>query len=46
MLAPVAPCFVVNRASFQRLRGEVNDLLDRLERVGAVAPEAAVGGAP
>jgi ATP phosphoribosyltransferase len=38
VLAPVAPCLVVNRASFQRLRGEVNDLLDRLERAGAVAP--------
>jgi ATP phosphoribosyltransferase len=38
ILAPVAPCLVVNRASFQRLRGEVNDLLDRLEMAQAVAP--------
>lgn len=38
VLAPVAPCLVVNRASFQRLRGEVNDLLDRLETAKAVAP--------
>jgi ATP phosphoribosyltransferase len=38
ILAPVAPCLVVNRASFQRLRVEINELIDRLERAEVVGP--------
>lgn len=33
----VAPCVVVNRASYQRHRARVNDLVDRLEAVGVAA---------
>jgi ATP phosphoribosyltransferase len=36
-LAEVAPCLVVNRASFQRHRGRINGWLDRLEAAGAVS---------
>ncbi len=35
-VAEVAPCFVVNRASFQRHRARINDWIDRLERAGEV----------
>jgi ATP phosphoribosyltransferase len=34
VMAPVAPTVIVNRASFQRHRGRVNDLLGRLEAAG------------
>jgi ATP phosphoribosyltransferase len=37
VVAPVAPCLVVNRASFQRHRARLNGWLDRLEAAGAVA---------
>jgi ATP phosphoribosyltransferase len=33
-VAPVAPCVVVNRASFQRHRQAINDLIGRLEAAG------------
>jgi ATP phosphoribosyltransferase len=36
-VAEVAPCLVVNRASFQRHRARINGWLDRMEAVGAVA---------
>jgi len=36
-VAEVAPCLVVNRASFQRHRARINQWLDRLEAVGAVS---------
>ena len=36
-VAEVAPCLVVNRASFQRHRGRINTWLDRMEAAGAVA---------
>jgi ATP phosphoribosyltransferase len=36
-LAEVAPCLVVNRASFQRHRARINAWLDRLEAAGAVS---------
>jgi ATP phosphoribosyltransferase len=36
-LAEVAPCLVVNRASFQRHRARLNDWLDRLDAAGMVA---------
>ena len=36
-LAEVAPCLVVNRASFQRHRARINGWLDRLEAAGAVS---------
>ena len=36
-LAEVAPCLVVNRASFQRHRERINGWLDRLEAAGAVS---------
>jgi ATP phosphoribosyltransferase len=35
-LQEVAPCLVVNRASFQRHRARLNSWLDRLEAAGAV----------
>jgi ATP phosphoribosyltransferase len=34
-IAEVAPCLVVNRASFQEHRSTLNDLMDRLEAAGA-----------
>ncbi len=36
ILAEVAPCIVINRASYQRLRGPLGDLLQRLEGAGVV----------
>jgi ATP phosphoribosyltransferase len=36
-VAEVAPCLVVNRASFQRHRTRINHWLDRLEASGAVS---------
>jgi ATP phosphoribosyltransferase len=35
-VAEVAPCLVVNRASFQRHRARINAWLDRMEAAGAV----------
>lgn len=35
-VAEVAPCLVVNRASFLRHRGPINDLVHRLEAAGVV----------
>ncbi|HVT15546.1 MAG TPA: ATP phosphoribosyltransferase [Thermoanaerobaculia bacterium] len=35
-VAEVAPCLVVNRASFQRHRARINDWLDRLEAAGVI----------
>ena len=36
-VAEVAPCVVVNRASFQRHRARINAWLDRLEAAGAAS---------
>ena len=36
VLAEVAPCLVVNRASFQQLRAPLNDLMSRLEAARVV----------
>ncbi len=35
VVAQVAPCLVINRASFQEHRSMLNDLIDRLEAAGA-----------
>jgi ATP phosphoribosyltransferase len=37
VVAEVAPCLVLNRASFQRHRTRINQWLDRLEALGAVS---------
>jgi ATP phosphoribosyltransferase len=36
VVGEVAPCLVINRASFQQHRGTLNDLIDRLEAAGVV----------
>ena len=36
VISPVNPCLIVNRASFQRFRGRINDLVRRLEEEGKV----------
>jgi ATP phosphoribosyltransferase len=36
-VAEVAPCLVVNRASYQRHRAVLNDWIDRLEKAGVVS---------